>query len=193
MLTTRFCSHPIFGAASAAILLLMTSCSTVLESRTDTSEPGLKYFLPKTLVTIEIVPLGYAATAKVAELSTSEREAAMAAGSIRVQTKVSGRTYTVLVDSTGALLEPLVTGLQLRLPDPDKAELVVPDARAGLVLQYQSSPLSTDRVCIGVNENSLLQFAEAKVKDETGNIVVSIAKFAGRLAGPGAFVPTQSG
>src|SRR5262245_2498070 len=173
MMPTRFRSHPIFGAASAASLLLMTACTAVLDSRTDMSEPGLKYFLPKTLVKIEITPLGFAAGAKVAELSKSESETAKKVGSVRVPAKLSGRSYTVLVDGDGALLEPLITGLQLGLPATD-AETTVPDTHAGFVLQYQSSALSTDRVCIGVSELSLLKFAEAKVKDETGNIIVSV-------------------
>ncbi|MDB5577144.1 MAG: hypothetical protein JWR80_2320 [Bradyrhizobium sp.] len=187
MTTIRSLGRLSLGAA--ATLLLASCVSAVLDSRGDPRESGLKYYLPKTLVSIEIVPVGYPPAAKIVELGESERNAAIEVGNVRVQARIAGRRYTVLVDKDGGLAEPLITGLQLQLA-AGKPERNVPDTRAGMVLQYQPSVTSSDRVCMGVDADNLLKFVEAKVKDETGNILVSIAKVVGRLAGPGAFSTT---
>ena len=62
----------------------------------------------------------------------------------------------------------------------------MPDQNTGFTLQYQPRIFAEDRVCIGVDEKGLLQFVQAQVTDKTGDIIVSIAKLAGRLTGPGA-------
>ena len=75
-------------------------------------------------------------------------------------------------------------------PRKEKAYETVADAKHAYILQYQPNVFATDRICMGVSSDSPLQFVEAAVKDETGNIVVALAKFAGRLGGPGAFTPS---
>lgn len=65
----------------------------------------------------------------------------------------------------------------------------VPDLGRQYVLSYNPSPLSTDHVCAGA-QNGLLVGVQASAADETGNILVSIAKLAGRLAAPQGYAVT---
>jgi hypothetical protein len=68
----------------------------------------------------------------------------------------------------------------------------VPDLSHQYVLNYNANPLSTDHVCAGIS-NGLLMGVQASAADETGNIIVSIAKLAGRLAAPSPFALPQPG
>ena len=56
-----------------------------------------------------------------------------------------------------------------------------PDLRQSYTLSYSPSVFATDNICAGV-DNGLLMAVEAASEDETGNIIVSIAKLAGRIA-----------
>ncbi|MBI1383635.1 MAG: hypothetical protein GC150_01805 [Rhizobiales bacterium] len=61
-----------------------------------------------------------------------------------------------------------------------------PDIRYPYVLQYDASRFSHDRLCVAADKG-LLQFVEVATDDKTDDIIVSIAKLFGRLAGPSAF------
>jgi hypothetical protein len=74
-----------------------------------------------------------------------------------------------------------ITNKYLRLDQVKTTEIA--DTTRG----YSRSALSTDRVCMGVKPNGLLQTVEAAADDKTGDIIVSVAKLFGRLGGPGAF------
>lgn len=177
-------------------LMVLTGCTAaVLTSNYDSLGSGLRYYLPKTLVTIKIIPVGIIVNTPVTELSKEEKELVDTEGAVRKEIEIAGRYYNVLVKKDGTLAGNLITDLRLEISrKPEKSEDFVenvPDPDTGLSLNYQPSVLATDRVCIGVTENSLLSFAQVKVKDETSNIAISIAKLAGRLPGLGAFANMQ--
>jgi hypothetical protein len=73
---------------------------------------------------------------------------------------------------------------------PDTIEyLVLQDAKSDqvadnskiYVLKYLPNAFSTDTLCAGLDSNNLLLAVEASAADETGNIVISISRLAGRL------------
>ena len=83
----------------------------------------------------------------------------------------------------------VVRYLELTPADTAKQTLLVehvPDQSQPYVLNYNANPLTTDHVCAGTS-NGLLMGVQASSADETGNIIVSIAKLAGRLAAPSPF------
>ena len=169
--------------ACATLIALSACADSVLNSIDDVEEAGLSYYLPKTLVTIEITPIGRQQNDTVVELDVSQSEAAGSTGAVRVPAMIDGRRVSVLVNKDGKLVEDYITSLQLKQVDTEQ----IADTSQNYTLQYQPSILSKDKVCIGVSKKSLLGFVETSAKDETGNIVVALGKLAGRLAGPGAF------
>lgn len=54
------------------------------------------------------------------------------------------------------------------------------------VLSHSANPLALDRLCAGIDKG-LLQSVEVAADDKSGDAIVSIAKFAGRIGGPAAF------
>jgi len=167
---------------------------SVFISETDASKPGLSYFLPKTLVRVKIAPVGYERGTIVAELSEEEQQAVADAANIRVRAPINRRWYSVLVDKNGGLSDDLITGLEIRIDDENLSSLQIADTNANQILQYDPSILSRDKICVGANNKSLLQFVQASVRDETGQIAISVAKLIGRAIGPEGFaaVSTQA-
>jgi hypothetical protein len=107
---------------------------------------------------------------------------------------------TVTISSKGFLgrSDETVPGEdQVVYPDPkddrifslevDIKEKHVPDMRRSYVLAYQRNIFHTDQLCLGVKEG-LLMAVEVASADETGNIVVSLARLAGSL-GLSPFAP----
>ena len=78
--------------------------------------------------------------------------------------------------------------------DDIRLETVTPveiaDRSRSYSLSYDPNIASHDRVCMGVSDKGLLQYVEGAAEDKTGDIIVSLAKLAGRLARPGAFATT---
>src|SRR5262245_21775620 len=169
-------------ALCALLATLSASTSAVLLSSLDETAPGLNYHLPRTLLILKFEVLGREANDVVTELTPAEVEAA-GPGVVRVSARIDGQTHSVLVNKQGALANRLVTSLRLVDATPDH----VADLSYNYVLQYNPNAGASDRVCMGVDEKGLLNYVEAATKDETANIIVSIAKFFGRIAGPGAF------
>lgn len=114
----------------------------------------------------------------VAELTIAQKEVAEKYGVVQVNAEINRRLETVTVDKDGKLTSDFITSLILKSVTED----TIPDIPYNYVLQYQPSRMATDRICLGV-QKSLLQFVEATNKDETGNIIISISKFAGRFSG----------
>ncbi|MDB5577143.1 MAG: hypothetical protein JWR80_2319 [Bradyrhizobium sp.] len=152
-------------------------------SNIDNSASGLSYHLPRTLLTLQLQPYGRRAQDVVAELTRAEAAAAGEKGVVRVSARIDGQVQSVLVNKDGALENDLVTSLRLVSATPDH----VADLAYNYVLQYDPNAVFSDRVCMGVDEKGLLRYVQASTKDETANIIVSIAKFAARLAGPQGF------
>jgi len=166
-----------------SIAILAACARDVFQSEYDAFESGLSYYLPKTLLTINIEAIGYPEGTPVAELTAEQSTAAGQTGAVLVEAQIDGINQSVLVNNKGQLADEFVTSLRLGAVEP----VQVADVNYNYVLQYQADVLFSDRICMGVDEKSLLKFVEAATKDETGNVVISIAKFVGRIAGPGAF------
>lgn len=168
-----------------ASLALLTACSNavLVTEKPNSDRSGLSYYLPKSLVEITLKPLGIKKDKPVANLTPEELQRAGTKGFARVPIFVGGKRYYVLVNKDGKLQHDLITGLQLELSGEER----IPDTEFGYVLNYRQNPLYSDRVCIGTTDDGLLKLADAQVKDQTSNIVISLAKFGGRLAGPDAF------
>ncbi len=135
---------------------------------------------------IKVEALGLKQGDTVVELTPAEAEAAGQSGVVRVMARIAGERRSVLVSRTGALANNVITSLELTSATPEQ----VADLSHSYVLQYRPNAVYSDRVCMGTNDRGLLQYVEAGTKDETGNIIVSIAKLAGRFAGTQPFTTT---
>ena len=82
--------------ASATLVAVSACAYSVLNSIDDVEEAGLSYYLPKTLVTIEITPIGRQQNDTVVELDVSQSEAAGSTGAVRVPAMIAGRRVSVL-------------------------------------------------------------------------------------------------
>jgi hypothetical protein len=176
--------HRISLALSSALLALLAACTGAVWQSEDRLASGFSYSLPKTILTVTIEAWGHRATEAVATLNASEIAATGDGGVVRTMALIDGERRSVLVDKDGKLAEDIVTSLRIANITSEQ----VADLSHSYVLQYNASSFASDRVCAGVNEKGLLSYVEAATKDETANIIVSIAKFAGRLAGPSLFV-----
>lgn len=157
---------------------------------------GLSYFLPKTLIKVKLVPIGYPRARVVMELSAQQRADAVERGTIRAHARIDRRTYSVLVDKAGALAQELITGLAMELDEyvPAGGEAgsgeeykQIADASTYQTLVYRSNALFDDKVCVITNEQSLLERVSAEAKDRTADVLISVAKIIGRIAGPDVF------
>lgn len=175
--------------------VLLNSCAnSVFQSKYPGSVAGLSYFLPKTLVRVKLVPLGYARNTPIAELSAQELDDAKRLGYIRTRAPVNRRRYSVLVNSEGRLADHLITGLRLELDDgvdSSNTEFFhysqIADTSRHYTLQYRPSGLAQDKVCASTDQQSLLQFVQASADDKTGEIAIAVAKLVGRILGPDPF------
>ncbi|MFM9938761.1 MAG: hypothetical protein ACKVP7_04605 [Hyphomicrobiaceae bacterium] len=156
MRSLRFLALPTFIVAA---LGACSQGSMLLSEKID--EPGVIYFLPKTLATLHIAAMG--------RVVPNDPEA-WAADADAYLTKGKGFREEIA---------------ELRIKQVDTT--TVADTSRGYSLRYDPAIQSHDRVCMGVNEVGLLTSVEAAADDKTGDIIVSLAKLAGRLLGPGAF------
>jgi hypothetical protein len=130
------------------LLLTFTACTRVFLSE-DIGEPGLIYYLPKTLLTVTITAKGYVGRGEA----------------------VPNDPDTLYPNPDDDRVFSLEVGIE---------EKHVPDMRRSYVLSYQRNVLYTDQLCVGARDG-LLAAVEVASADETGNIVVSLARLAGSL------------
>jgi hypothetical protein len=155
----RFCQN-LFGTKFLALALVapclaVGACSSTMLLSEHVEEPGLIYYLPKTVVRLELATYGQIELREGAPPDSKDAK-----------------------DFVERVRE-------IRLESVTPFEIA--DVSRGYSLQYDRSVTSHDRVCMGVSEKGLLQSVEGAADDKTGDIIVSVAKLAGRVLGPGAF------
>lgn len=167
------CAHPVYQSASN------------LGFGDEPKQDGLAYYLPKSLITVTIAPVGYEKDTKVTTLSKSEAAFAEAVQNSAVWTDaiIDGKLTRVLVDKDGELVRRLITGVTIENITSES----VADTEHPLILRYKSNAFFTDKICASATDQGLLTRVQAATKDETGNVILQIAKLFGRIAGPDVF------
>ena len=167
-------------------VIALTTClagcaSAVFQSLNDYGAPGVQYHLPTTMLKVTITPIGYKSGTTDIVAALSDTQIAQAKKSTHIETDVilNGKEYLALVDQTGKLASDLITDLHLTTDTSNIA-----DAVTSYTLKYEPSILAHDRVCVGVSKTGLLDYAEAKVKDQTPKLLAHIAKLVGQVTGP---------
>jgi hypothetical protein len=151
-----------FAAVLAGAFCMLTACTMSMLVSEDVSQPGLVYYLPKTIVTVKVTAYG---------------------------------NYRLKDGADPNSADPRDIQENIRLLQIDTVTTHdTADRSRSYSLKYDPSVTSLDRVCIGVSTGTpdpltqgLLMTVEGASDDKTGDIIISVAKFAGRLAGPGAF------
>lgn len=156
------------GAALLPLVLVsgLVACSRTVLLSENIEEPGLIYYLPKTIAKIEIKSYGRLVP-KGAKLKRAGDANPAPPGSPP--------------DPTDYDME--INHLELTKVDTYQ----VADRSRAYSLYYEASAASHDRVCMGVNDRGLLATVEVAADDKTGDIIVSLAKVVGRLIGPTPF------
>ncbi|MFM9938762.1 MAG: hypothetical protein ACKVP7_04610 [Hyphomicrobiaceae bacterium] len=133
------------------LLTGLGACNRAILLSESLDEPGLIYYLPKTIVKLEIAAYGVLDPAEPAH--------------------------------------PNIRELRIESAAPETQA----DLSRAYSLHYKPAAYSHDRICVGVDARGLLAAVEAAADDKTGDIIVSLAKLAGRVIGPGAFatLPTR--
>jgi hypothetical protein len=160
----------LFKAAVTAFSIgacwILGACSMSMLASEDVNEPGMIYFLPKTIVTLKITAYG-------------------------------NRTFRDGVTDTSALdardIKENIKDIRIASVTP----VNIADRSHSYALKHDASTTSLDRLCMASNTQSLQQglliSVEGAADDKTGEIVVSVARLAGRLIGSGAFAAVGVG
>jgi hypothetical protein len=149
-------------------MLLSKSLNDPMLFNDDGGLDGLVYYLPKTIVKLDFTSYGK----KITYITAAKDYKAKTATTPEV---LEQPEVTQKFEAIEYILLAAVTPTEIA--DRDRA----------YSLQYDPSMRSNDRVCLGVDNKGLLASVEGAADDKTGDIVVAIAKLAGRLMGPGAF------
>lgn len=156
--------------SSAFILATVAGCAVVGSTIIDpdagkTEQPGLIYYLPRTELSVTITPIGIKRTRFVEKTNKNKAE---------------GTSAEVVAEL------PDIAKYEIYHLDIDIKPAAVPDHRQGYVLHHNRNIMATDQLCAGV-DGGLLVAVEATAADETGNIIVSLGRLAGRLLGASPF------
>lgn len=143
----------------ALILFVLSGCATFHSE--DLGQEGLIYYLPRTLINVEITPYGVKRYVLASSGDKGDGEIVPA-----------GDGTKHLLAETG---DANITHIKLAITTETVADL-----RRPYVLSYKRNPLSTDHVCAATTKG-ILSSVEASTADETANIIISIAHLAGSL------------
>ncbi|MGA7325534.1 MAG: hypothetical protein WBX25_13855 [Rhodomicrobium sp.] len=152
-----------------ALLVLLPSCERldpegpILKSNSGWAS-GMSYYLPKTLVTLHIIPYGH--------------------------TGGTTGNHDVSQDRVDWVQLKVEAQIQQGQASPPPVFQNVADRTSQYTMTYNNSPLTSDNICAGVSGDGLLQSVEAASADQTGGIIIAIAQLAGRTSG---VIPFASG
>jgi hypothetical protein len=160
-----------------AACVILSGCHTPVLMSETLDKPGLIYYLPKTIVRLEIAAYGFLYVKDgVTPPDPSDTAAAVDNRDIAERIRVIRIRYPT----------------DTNLPTVQTTPKVIADLSRSYSLHYDSSAVALDRVCMGVSDSGLLSTVEAAADDKTSDIIVSVSKLAGRLLGPGAFAAKRT-